>query len=412
MTREGDGSGESVVGVAEAGEAPRPCVVEADPGSLGRASREAVWITRRGRVRLRMEGRAPSRMLTGIVTGRIPAPPAPEATPGGDLLRGYVHPSAVLTPKGKMVAELRLHRLVEGEDGAFLLDLPAAGAEGLREHFGRYLPPRFARAVDISGESGHLTVVGPDAADRLAAALPGALGLRVAGHPLATGAGSQPGLPGPQALAAMVEGDEWVVPRPGADPGDPLGGTLRVVRSGEVDPPAFDLLAGGALVDRLARALEEEGVPEGDPRLWEVLRVERGRPEYGRELDQEVIPTEAGLHHRWVDHQKGCYTGQEVIVRIRDRGRVNRHLRGLLLGKGQGAAPGVPLFAAGRERAAGELRSVVRSSRFGQVVALGYVRREVEPPAEVRVGAPDGPTAGVRGLADHGWELVPGDPGT
>jgi tRNA-modifying protein YgfZ len=430
--------GAAVAAVAEEGETPAVPVLEADPETVRRASVGAVRIPRRDRVRLRMEGRAPARMLTGIVTGRIPAPPAPvpgngggdptaEGGTRGPLLRGHVHPSAVLTPKGKMVAELRLHRLAEGEEGAFLLDLPTAGAEGLREHFGRYLPPRFARAVDVSGETGHLTLLGPASAERLAAALSRALDARGAGaHGSgargsgAHGTGGQ-GSGGPVwpdvgvlrgALQDMAEGEEWVIPDPHADPADPLGGALRVVRSGDVGLPAFDLLGNRTLVDRLGQALEGEDVPEAEAHLWEVLRVERGRPVYGRELDPEVIPTEAGLQHRWVDHQKGCYTGQEVIVRIRDRGRVNRHLRGVLLGEGRGAAPGSPIYAAGRDRPVGELRTVVRSPRFGQVVALAYVRREVEPPAEVAVGSHDGPTAHVRALADHGWELVPGDPGT
>jgi len=233
---------------------------------------------------------------------------------------------------------------------------------------------------------------------------------------------------GEKGLTGMEEGEEWVlapagppkdapVPTSGtptpeaAGPDESMIGGLRVVRNGEVDPPAFDLLGEVRTLSRLREGLSQAGIEEVDPSLWEILRVEKGRPVFGRELDPEIIPPEAGLQERWIDHQKGCYTGQEVIVRIRDRGRVNRHLRGILLGEGEGAEPGTPLFVPGRDRPAGELRSVVWSPRFGQVAALAYVRREVDPPGEVYIGGPGGPPGQVRALTDHGWVLVPGDPG-
>jgi tRNA-modifying protein YgfZ len=361
-----------------------------------RATTSALWMDRSHRSRLRVEGRAPARMLTGIVTGRVPGPlegpiGRPIETPlegdGTLVRRGWRFPSAILTPKGKIVSEVWLHRLESGEEGAFLLDLPAEGLEGLLDHFRRYLPPRFARVVDVSGELGLLTVVGPES-PRLLAELPGLEAL------------------GEEALAGMEEGEERIL-----GPAGSLTGGLRVVRNGEVDPPAYDLLGELGDLRRLREGLTQAGLAEADPSLWEILRVEKGRPVFGRELDPEIIPPEAGLQERWIDHQKGCYTGQEVIVRIRDRGRVNRHLRGILLGEGEGAEPGTPLFVPGRERSAGELRSVVRSPRFGQVVALAYVRREVQPPGEVYIGGPGGPPGQVRALTDHGWVLVPGDPG-
>ena len=370
-----------------------------------RATTSAVWLDRSHRSRLRVEGRAPARMLTGIVTGRVPGPLEPDSLAlGSQVCRGRRFPSAVLTPKGRIISEVWLHRIGGGEDGAFLLDLPSEGLEGIQDHFRRYLPPRFARVVDVSEELGLLTVVGPDSA-RVLAELPGLDALSE------------------KELAEMQEGEEWIFSAGGLGPdapgatlesGDSGGssiGEFRVVRSGEVDPPAFDLLGEVEALFHLRKGLSQAGVAEAEPSLWEILRVEKGRPVFGRELDSETIPPEAGLQERWIDHQKGCYTGQEVIVRIRDRGKVNRHLRGVLLGEGEGAEPGTPLFVPGRDRPAGELRSVVRSPRFGQVVALAYVRREVDPPGEVYIGGPGGSPGQVRALTDHGWVLVPGDPG-
>lgn len=347
------------------------------------AAREsAALVDRSDGARLRIRGRAPARMLTGIVTGRMP-PDLREEAPG--VRTGEAPPSAVLTPKGKVVTLLRVFRLANGEDGSFLLEVPRAGAAPLREHLQRYLPPRFARVEDVSAEVAFVTLLGPSGPGLLARAAP----------ELAED---------PASLQALAEDEERVI-----DDGSEIG--LRVVRSGEVDVLSLDLLGEEKTVHSLRDRLVEAGAVLAGREAWETLRVERGRPAFGPEVDEGVIPTEAGLEARLIDHEKGCYTGQEVIVRIRDRGRVNRHLRGLLLGDAPLPLPGTDLFSDARERPVGEVRSAVASPRFGQGAALAYVRREVEPPGTVRVGAPDGPPAEVRALGVDGWALVEGDPG-
>ena len=134
------------------------------------------------------------------------------------------------------------------------------------------------------------------------------------------------------------------------------------------------------------------------------MRVEAGTPAFGPDMDERTIPIEAGIEARAIDHGKGCYTGQEVIVRIRDRGHVNRHLRGLLLGEVPTPAPGTELFAGGSDRPVGSITSAVESPARGQAIALAYVRREVQPGAEVRVGAVGGTPARVMSLGSDGWE--------
>jgi len=162
------------------------------------------------------------------------------------------------------------------------------------------------------------------------------------------------------------------------------------------------VLADRASIKALARTLEGAGVPPLTGQAWETLRVERGRPAYGVDMDGGTIPIEAGIGERAIDHGKGCYTGQEVIVRIRDRGRVNRPLRGLRFEDAPAEAE-TSLFAPEirGERAAGRVTSSVRSPRVG-AIGLGYVRREVEAGERVRVGAPDGPAAEVCAL-DDAW---------
>ena len=112
-----------------------------------------------------------------------------------------------------------------------------------------------------------------------------------------------------------------------------------------------------------------------------MRRVETGRPRYGVDLDDTVIPQEAGLNARAVSFEKGCYVGQETVARLYFRGKPNRHLRGLKLSGP--AAHGDPLRLG--EREVGRLGSVVESPLHGPI-ALALVRREAAPGDSLTVG--------------------------
>jgi folate-binding protein YgfZ len=128
-----------------------------------------------------------------------------------------------------------------------------------------------------------------------------------------------------------------------------------------------ELLARGAV------AVGEEAV--------DCLRVERGRPRYGLDVDATTIPQEAGLNERAVSFTKGCYTGQETVARLFYRGKPNRHLRGLRLEAP--AATGDAVLLDGKQ--VGMLGSVAVSPRFGPI-ALALLRREAAPDDRVVVG--------------------------
>ena len=365
------------------------------PEGYRAAVQRAAFIARSSRSFHQVVGRSPERMLTGILSGAMP-PAFESGAPGSGMhqsgpfqvRRGRMPCSAILTPKGKLLTDLRVARLGDGEGGALLLDIPEAGTEAALDHLRRYLPPRLARVTPPEKPLGIITVVGPGAVELLAA-------------PEVTAPGATP--LEPAALESMSEGDLWLL-----ESGSSLG--LRLVRSGTVIPPAFDLIAAEETLGALARRLRERGVPEGDALVWETLRLEKGRPAYGVEMDEDTLPPEAGIQARCIDFSKGCFTGQEVIVRIRDRGHVNRRLCGLLLGEAPPPASRAPLFGVEGGQPVGELRSSIRSHSFGQAIGLGYVRRGVEAPITLRLGAPEGPAVDVRSLDDSGWVLVAGDP--
>lgn len=323
-----------------------------DPaGEYEAATQGLAVFDRSHRTRLVVRGRAPGQMLNGVLTGTIPGPPI-EA--GEGVVGGTATYHAVLTPKGKMITDLWAILRGDEDSAGFLLDVPVAGREGLLENFGKVLPPRLARVEDVSDRTGMITVVGPQAADAVSSL---ALGHRVE----------------VTTLAGLAEGD-WRCSTPTVEEG------LIVARTAEVWPEAYSVLGPSEAVAELWQELVRDGARPAGLGVWSTLRVEAARPTFGTDMSENTIPVEAGIHIRAIDQGKGCYTGQEVIVRIRDRGHVNRTLRQLRLGDVPSPAKGTELYSAGDgpKKPVGWITSAVQSPRFGEVVALGYVKRGVE----------------------------------
>jgi tRNA-modifying protein YgfZ len=145
---------------------------------------------------------------------------------------------------------------------------------------------------------------------------------------------------------------------------------------------------------------EAEGIPNGDygrpavevldsgiePTLGEeeleVMRIGAGTPRFGKEIDDRVLPAEAGLVERAVSLTKGCYPGQEPIARLHYRGHANRGLRVLAVEGSDVPAPDEELRLG--EKVVGRVTSAARSN--GGILALAYVRAEVAPDAVLDLG--------------------------
>ncbi len=313
------------------------------------ATEGAAVFDRSHRTRLVVSGRSPGQMLSGILTGAVPGGPEPV---GEGVLGGAATYHAVLTPKGKMITDLWCLLRGEEETDGFLLDVPVAGAAGLAEHLTRFLPPRLAKLEDVTGATAAISVAGPESA-RLLSRL--ALGLRV----------------DEAELQGLAEGEWRLV-------GESVVDGVAVVRTEDVWPEAYTAFGPTGAITALWKALVAAGAVPAGLGVWSTLRVEAGRPVFGTDMDDNTIPVEAGIHERAIDYTKGCYTGQEVIVRIRDRGHVNRHLRQLMLGDLPAPHRGAELFVEGSDKPVGHVTSAVESPKFGQTVALGYVRRGTE----------------------------------
>jgi tRNA-modifying protein YgfZ len=153
--------------------------------------------------------------------------------------------------------------------------------------------------------------------------------------------------------------------------------TSSIVFGGEVHGlPTEDY--GRPAVEALDVALE----PTLDEAALEAMRIEAGTPAWGREIDDRVLPAEAGLVERAVSLTKGCYPGQEPIARLHYRGHANRALRVLAVDGDDLPARDEELSLG--EKVVGRVTSAARSN--GRIVALAYVRAEVPPDAVLAVG--------------------------
>ena len=278
-------------------------------------------VERSERGKLALTGAEAKSFLHGQVTNDVEA-----LEPG----RGCY--AAFLTHKGKMLGDLRI--LDVGDE--LLLDTERVA---LQELFNMIRRHKLGRDVELHKrtlELAELSLVGPDAR-RVA----GGEGLGTAEHDSVRGP-----------LGLLVATDA------GVDVFCPAE------RAGEVRDA---LVAAGAVL-----------VPE---EAAEVVRVESGRPRYGLDLDESVIPQEAGLNDRAVSFTKGCYVGQETVARLHYRGKPNRHLRGLRLSAP--AETGAPLRLG--EREVGRLGSSVVSPALGPI-GLALVRREAAPGDRLDVG--------------------------
>lgn len=325
------------------------------PRSYGDAAAEyhaalehAAVVDRCDRALLRVYGRDPLRILQGMLSNDVTA-----ASPGRAVY------AALLTPKGRMLADLRVFRRPDD----FLLELPAAALAGVVETFTRSVPPLFARWEDVSETLHVLGVYGPEAGARLGTLL-----------------GTPPPDPALEdaAAAAAIAGQPAIV-----------------VSTRFTGGAGYDVVAPTAVAERLWLELASTGVRPAGHAPLDVLRIEAGVPCWGAELTTETIPLEAGIQARAISMTKGCYTGQEVIVRILHRGHVNWLLRGVLLGEAAGAKRDTPLLQPGTGKQVGRITSSAWSPRLDQEIALAYVRRELEPGAMLELAATGGPAAQV-----------------
>jgi len=187
--------------------------------------------------------------------------------------------------------------------------------------------------------------------------------------------------------------DEWGMLTVLESRGVPESENVRAVPT----PWGVDLLGPSAEIDDLAARFVGLGAAAVSLDAWDAFRIEQGLPVQPFDVDDSTIPQEAELELDAVSFTKGCFLGQELVCRIDSRGHVNRFLRRLTAIDGARPARGTEIVAAGK--VVGSVTSVTPEGAAS--LALGYVRREIDPGATVELrGATGTATAVVAPLRD------------
>jgi folate-binding protein YgfZ len=229
--------------------------------------------------------------------------------------------AAMLNAQGRMISDMHVHELGD----AVLLRVPIELTSQIREHLDRFVFSEDVQVADVTKQTAQVGVYGPRAADVVQRM--------------------------PQTIHATR-----LAP-------DDLPGAAFIVDTSDL----------GGFVDGLTAA----GAIDATLDDFEIARIEAGVPRFGVDMDTDTIPLEAGIEDRAISRTKGCYVGQEVIVRVLDRGhgRVARRLVQLAFDSGAPAPVHGAVVHSG-DRDIGHITSAVFSPRAGHVVALAYVHRD------------------------------------
>jgi folate-binding protein YgfZ len=256
--------------------------------------------------------------------------------------------AAWLTPQGRMLTDM--HVLEAGD--MILLDVPAAQAQPTLQRLDQFLFSEDVQLSDLDGALSAVWIHGPASAHKL--------------ETIVSGAG----------LSAWSEYRNQRF--------DFRGSAAVIAHISQLGVPGYCVYAESGQADALTAALASQGVVTASPEALEAARIEAGYPLFGVDMTDDTIPLEAGIEDRAISFTKGCYVGQEVIIRVvhRGHGRVARRLVGLRI---QGSVPdaGSRIYVNARE--IGFITSAADSPTLGSI-ALGYIHRDfVTPETKVQV---------------------------
>ena len=287
-------------------------------------------------------GRDRASYLQGLLTNDIVA-----LTPGTGCYAAW------LTAQGRMLTDL----VVLESGDMILLDVPAAECAATFARLDQFLFSEDVQLADLSGSLLAVWIHGIDAGALLARLSDGC-----------KGADSWP-----QHRNARID----------------LGGqSVVVARRDQLGVPGFCLYVGSEAGEALKTMLAEAGAATVDQAVLEAARIAAGYPVFGVDMTHDTIPLEAGVESQAISFTKGCYVGQEVIIRVlhRGQGRVAKKLVALRIENG---VPAREARVYRGDRDIGWVTSAARSSRLGPI-ALAYVHRDFLEPGTLVDVAVDG----------------------
>ena len=313
------------------------------PDAYHAARQRAALVDRSDRGRIAVSGADRATYLQGLLTNDIAA-----------LKSGQGLYAAYLTAQGRMIADLYVYELGD----VLLLTTVGAVKDTVIGKLAQFVFTEDVTLGDVTETFAQTAVIGPLAAAAVSAVLSG-----VSETVLCA-------LPEHGNARAFFDGTPAIV--------------TRVTDTGE---PGFDIFVERVQTHAVRAALRQQGVVTMDGQTAEAIRIEAGVPLFHRDMDENTIPLEAGIESRAISFTKGCYVGQEVIIRVlhRGHGRVARKLVGLAID-----GPSVPesgAVATIADREVGVVTSSTWSPALNRPIALAYLQRDfMAPDTVVAVG--------------------------
>ncbi|HEX7772035.1 MAG TPA: glycine cleavage T C-terminal barrel domain-containing protein, partial [Pyrinomonadaceae bacterium] len=273
------------------------------------------------RGRIRVSGSEATMFLNGLITNDMKT-----------LAENSWMPAVFPTVQGRLIGAVRV---IRGAEPSFLIDTDPASHEAVLNTISRFTLAGDFKVSDLTAETALLSVQGKRAVE---------------------------------VVEKVFQTSLAELPRNGVVQFE----TVTILRATHTSEDGFDIVVDSSEAPNLRQALEDAGAQFVNHDTFEILRVEAGIARHGRDMDETNIVTETNLDDA-VSYTKGCYTGQEIIVRIKHRGHVAKKLSGLRFETDHRITPGAILKAEGKE--IGRVTSTAVSPKLGSI-GLGYVRYE------------------------------------
>ena len=273
------------------------------------------------RGRIRVSGSEATMFLNGLITNDVKS-----------LAENRWMPAAFPTVQGRLIGAVRVVRAKD----SFLIDTDAESREAVLKTISRFTLAGDFHVSDVTAETSMLSIQGKRAAE---------------------------------VVGKVFETSVFDLPRNGA-----IEDSVTIIRATHTAEDGFDVVIDSGRSAEVREALVNAGGQPVSEDTFEVLRIEAGVARYGRDMDESNIVTETNLDDA-VSYTKGCYVGQEIIVRIKHRGHVAKKLTGLRFDTDRPVEAGTTVKSTdGAE--IGKVTSTAFSPTLGNTIGLGYVRYE------------------------------------
>lgn len=291
------------------------------------------------RGRLRVSGSEATMFLNGLITNDMKT-----------LAESRWMPAAFPTVQGRLIGAVRVVRLKE----SFLIDTDAESHEAVLKTVSRFTLAGDFHVKDLTTETALLSVQGKRAAE---------------------------------VVEKVFETPVSDVARDGVLETNWQNTPLTIIRATHTAEDGFDIVIDSAPGAQLRQALIDAGAQWVSPEVFEILRIEAGIARFGRDMDETNVVTETNLDDA-VSYTKGCYVGQEIIVRIKHRGHVAKKLAGMRF-QTEGRVDAGTIIKSAEGKEIGKVTSTAFSPKLEATIGLGYVRYEYLKPGTTVIIDPE-----------------------